>query len=465
MDERETSNNVDHGRAPATPSRGQLLGRILKSFGSRLGQTGAPADVHRVIAQCRQLVHERGEVSGARLASQVLDAYKALDPKGADAFFGLLATEFAPDADDIRRAADAFSGDPSAANLQRLQAVVEPPRQELFRCLNTAPGGTAALVQLRKQLLDRLDQHPEWAPIDIDLKHLFRSWFNRGFLTLQQIDWRTSAVILERLIQYEAVHQIQGWHDLRRRLQSDRRCYAFFSPALPDDPLIFIEVALTRGVPSRVQPLLDPDAPVTNPERCTCAAFYSITNCQEGLRGISFGNFLIKQVAADLGSALPWLRTQATISPIPGFVKWLKHSALPAGTSLSSEMQTYLERVLANEATAPPPASLQVEVRRLCAYYLLRAKRGRAPLDSVARFHLANGARLERLNWHGDTSPKGLSNSLGLSVNYRYRLGDVERNHEAFANDYEVVASRELQMLANSFRDGSAAPAGGRRQR
>ena len=271
--------------------------------------------------------------------------------------------------------------------------------------------------------------------------------------------------MLERLIQYKAVHQIHGWHDLRRRLQADRRCYAFVSPALPDEPLIFIEVALTRGMPSTVQPLLDPDAVVTDPARSTCATFYSITNCQEGLRGISFGNFLIKQVVEDLGASFPRLRTFATISPIPGFVLWLKSNEVPAGVSISPELAAFLEPVYRGEPIAAPPSSLQQELRRLCSYYLLHAKRGLAPLDSVARFHLANGARLERLNWLGDTSPKGLVNSLGFSVNYVYRLADVERNHEAYAKDYDVVASRELHLLANTFRAVSTEAGAGRRRR
>jgi len=227
--------------------------------------------------------------------------------------------------------------------------------------------------------------------------------------------------------------------------------------------LIFIEVALTRGIPSTVQPLLDPDAPVTDPARSTCAAFYSITNCQEGLRGISFGNVLIKQVAEDLGAAFPRLRTFATISPIPGFVRWLRSSELPAAITISKELAKLLESIDRGAPGLPAP-SLQQEVSRLCAYYLLHAKRGQAPLDSVARFHLANGARLERLNWLGDTSAKGLTNSLGLSVNYVYGLREVESNHEAYAKQYEIVASREFQVLASAFRTQSAETAAGRRR-
>jgi malonyl-CoA decarboxylase len=246
------------------------------------------------------------------------------------------------------------------------------------------------------------------------------------------------------------VHQIQGWKDLRRRLEIDRRCYAFFHPALPDDPLIFIEVALTRGIPAHVQSLLDPNAAAADPAKANCAVFYSITNCQEGLRGISFGNFLIKQVAEDLGQAFPAIRTFTTLSPVPGFVDWLDSEGASAACRRSSELALLVEKVKGGDTNAVIDARLRKEVSALCAYYLVSAKRGRAPLDPVARFHLANGARLERLNWVGDTSPVGIRRSLGLTANYVYRLSDVEKNHEAYAQEYRVVTSRELLRLSNS---------------
>ncbi|MFZ5540665.1 MAG: malonyl-CoA decarboxylase domain-containing protein, partial [Pseudomonadota bacterium] len=279
--------------------------------------------VREAIVRCRALIRERGEASGAAAARDALAAYRALDETQRVRFFDALARDFSPDPDAVLQAAQAYRENPSPQTLARLEEVVEPPRQELFRRLNMAPGGTAALVDMRLQVLLGLEAHPQWRVIDSDLRHLLRSWFNRGFLTLARIDWRTSAIVLEKLIAYEAVHQIQGWDDLRRRLQADRRCFAFFHPQLPDDPLIFIEVALTRGMSAKVQPLLDVNAPVAAPELANCAMFYSITNCQEGLRGISFGNFLIKQVAVELRSEFPRIRRFATLSPIPGFRAWL----------------------------------------------------------------------------------------------------------------------------------------------
>ena len=298
---------------------------------------------------------------------------------------------------------------------------------------------------MRRRLLRELKSHPQWAGIDADLYHLLSSWFNRGFLTLQRIEWRTPALVLEKLMQYEAVHEIQGWRDLHRRLESDRRCFAFFHPALPDEPIIFIEVALTKGMSDKVQPLLDLDSAVVDPVGADAAIFYSITNCQEGLRGISFGNFLIKQVAEDLGREFPRLKTFATLSPIPGFRKWL------AETTDSVPELAELARTLSKAdwfENAGQDAGLRAELMRLCAYYLQRAKQANEPADSVARFHLGNGARMERLNWLADSSKAGVARSAGLMVNYVYRLKDVERNHEAYANKHVVVASPSLALLA-----------------
>jgi len=304
----------------------RILGSLARPAAAPL--TSGTRNARHAIAMCHALLSERGEISGARLAADVLVAYKSLDSAALDIFFDLLINEFSLDPEQVQQAAEAYRAEPSQMNLVRLQAAVEPPRQELFRRFTMVPGGTAVLLDMRRQLLRTLNEHPQRAGIDGDLAHLFRSWFSRGFLVLQRIDWRTSALLLERIIQYEAVHQIQGWRDLRRRLEADRRCYAFFHLALPDEPLIFIEVALTSGMSAKVQPLLDADSPVADPARANCAIFYSITNCQEGLHGVWFGNFLIKQAVEDLGREFPRLRTFATISPIPGFRRWLTTSTV-----------------------------------------------------------------------------------------------------------------------------------------
>ena len=429
---------------------------FIKRLFTPAATTGSRADRHtrRTVSLCHALLSERGEASGAALAREALAAYRMLAGPALAAFFDVLAEEFSPDPEAVGLAADAYRQDPSQANLIRLQDVVEPPRQELFRRLNLASGGTAALVEMRRRLLHELKAQPHWAGIDADLAHLLSSWFNRGFLSLQRIDWRTPALVLEKLMQYEAVHEIQGWHDLHRRLEADRRCFAFFHPALPDEPIIFIEVALTKGMSEQVQPLLDPDSPVVDPASADAAVFYSITNCQEGLRGISFGNFLIKQVAEDLGREFPRLKTFATLSPIPGFRKWLAEAA-----ATHAELAELVDALAEPDWSerAGPGTRLQIELMRLCAYYLQQAKHDNEPADAVARFHLGNGARMERLNWLADSSKTGMARSAGLMVNYVYRLKDVERNHEAYANKHLVVASPGLALLARESLPARAA--------
>jgi malonyl-CoA decarboxylase len=422
---------------------------------------GVNHHTQHLVSLCETLLGERGEVSGAVLARDALAVYRLLDERGREEFFNILASEFAPSPEAVGKAADAYRDDPTPENLIRLQELVDSARQELFRRLNMAPGGTETLVAMRAELLRGLKKRPNWRAIDADLLHLFRSWFNRGFLKLERIDWRTPAIVLEKLIQYEAVHAIQGWRDLRRRLEGDRRCFAFFHPQLRDEPLIFIEVALARGISAQVQPLLDINSPVADPTQADCAIFYSITNCQEGLRGTSFGNLLIKQVAEDLKREFPHLRTFATLSPIPGFRRWLDGTEARVQQSMGPNAEQQLALLSAVERpgwhAGEVPEPLQKLLMRLCAWYLLRAKNGAEPLDPVARFHLGNGAALERLNWLGDTSESGMARSAGMMVNYVYRLEDVERNHERYFAEHAVVASRAVEKLAR--KSPLAAPA------
>lgn len=433
-----------------------LLRRLLRRRGR------ADERVRRLLELWSALLGERGEASGTALARESLAALAALDGAGRVQLLDALAERFGPEPEAVRRTARAYDADPSPANLLRLQAAVEPARQELFRRLNIAPGGTAALVALRRDLLAGLAGHPHWSAVDADLLHLFRSWFNRGFLELRRIDWRTSALILEKLIAYEAVHEIRGWRDLRRRLEADRRCFAFFHPALPDEPLIFLEVALTTEMSGQVGPLLDPEASVGRAEDARCAMFYSITHCQEGLRGVSFGNFLIKQVAEELRQELPRLRTFATLSPVPGFRGWLEE--MRSELERSGEGRRHLKRLAALDGGTPAgdaDSELKQFLLAACAHYLIAVRRGAEPRDPVARFHLGNGARLERVLWGADLSPTGRARSLGIMVNYDYRLAEVERNHERYARRHEVVAARAVERLARSFPLARPAPQNG----
>ena len=394
----------------------------------------------KAIRLCHSLLSERGEVSGVKIAGEILDFYTAMNAENRAAFFDELAGDFSPDPEAVGKAGEAYRLEPSAASLARLQEVVESPRQELFRRLNTAPGATAMLVALRGELFADLAKHGNWEPVAGDLGHLFTSWFNPGFLTLRQIDWDSPASILEKVIAHEAVHEIQGFSDLRRRLAADRRCYAFFHPALPDEPIIFIEIALTRDLADRVQVLLDPKAPIYDPSLANSAIFYSITNCLDGLRGVPFGSFLIKQVVEDLRSRLPNLRRFATLSPVPGFAAWLKKQARYKELEpLLAQPEWFTNRELAGR--------LENELVPLCARYLLRARSGKEPADPVARFHLRNGAELERIDWLGDVSPAGMQRSFGLMANYVYRLPDIERNHELYTREYRVTAAPSIRSM------------------
>jgi malonyl-CoA decarboxylase len=420
----------------------RLLRRVVPPMDS--GRS-AERKAHNAIELCKALLSERGEVSGAALARDALDAYDALPADALTFYIDLLASEFSPDPAHIAQQAAAYAQNPTPQNLIALQRAVESPRQELFRRLNIAPGATAALVDMRRQLLGELRTHPQWAGVDADLAHLFRSWFNRGFLRLERIDWHTPAIVLEKLIQYEAVHEIAGWKDLQRRLSGDRRCFAFFHPALPDEPLIFIEVALTDRMSNTVAPLLDQDSQEADPVLADCAMFYSITNCQDGLRGISFGNLLIKQVVEELGREFPRLKTFATLSPLPGFRSWLI-DAMRDNSAIPPELaNAQAADLMPKTETA---AKLRSQLLSLGAYYLTAVNKDGDPLDSVARFHLGNGARMERLNVLADTSRHGMQRSLGMMVNYVYRLADVESNHQAFLREHKIAMSHEIRRLA-----------------
>ncbi len=415
-------------------------------------RTQAQRRADRLSDLLRTLISEKGEASGAALARRAVALYGALDGPGRMHFFQRLARDFSPDRDRVLEAAQAYHRDPSPDNLATLEREAEPPRQEVFRRMNMAPGGTALLLDLRRELLERMKGHPELAVVDHDLTHLLGSWFNRGFLELRRIDWSTPAAVLEKLIAYEAVHEIHGFPDLKRRLERDRRCFAFFHPALPGEPLIFVEVAFVNEIPTQVAPILALESVVGDPRRARCAVFYSITSCQAGLKGISFGNFLIKQVASDLQAELPNLKVFATLSPVPGLRAWArKRLQAASGVEPATEATRQSMLALAANPSAYPAPELREPLEALAAWYLTREWSGTQAADSVARFHLGNGARLERIDWNADASLKGLSQSFGLMVNYVYDLDQVERNHEEYVNRHRVVASAAVERLAKTL--------------
>jgi malonyl-CoA decarboxylase len=405
-----------------------------------------------LIELCEALLSGRGEASGVALANEILADYAELTVGPRIAFFEALARIFGHDRARIDAAVAAWRQSPSAATAAELHRASEPRRLELFRRLNLAPGGTAALVRMREQLLDAMDHRDDLAVVDNDFIHLFSSWFNRGFLILRRIDWSTPALILEKIIRYEAVHQIRDWEDLRRRVDlPDRRCYAFFHPALVDEPLIFVEVALTREIPGAIAPILSDKRQLVEQERIATAVFYSITSCQRGLTGVSFGNFLIKQVVEEVSREMPGIASFVTLSPAPNFAQWLERErANLASLALDDEDRRTLAALERPDWWRDPAvaATLREPLLRTAAWYFLRARNGRGlPVDSVARFHLGNGARLERLDWLGDTSERALQQSYGLMVNYLYDLDYIEQNHEAYAQQHIVVAAGGVSRL------------------
>jgi len=426
-------------------------------------------------ALCQQLITGQGEASGIALSQEILNIYHNINHTEKLAFFRLLAEAYDPDVNQLQICMDRYVQSHSPQDLNRLTLAIEAPRQELFRRLNMAPHGTASLVGMRGDLLDVLKTNSELVSVDADLKHVLSSWFNRGFLKLHSIDWQSPAHILEKLINYESVHEIQGWHDLRRRLMQDRRCFAFFHPAMPDEPLIFIEVALVQGLSATVHDLIDPDAAELDPKRADAAIFYSINNTQTGLRGISFGNFLIKQVLIELTQECPWIKLTSTLSPMPRFAamlrKWFeadtppqvrfeailqRHSSSLEQLAAQSGIDTMLSSRAVLQALLDNPANMQAEnlaaiLHELALAYLITPdQNGRLP-DPVAMFHLSNGAGLERINTNADLSAHGIASSYGVMVNYLYDLNNVEANHEAFVTKGKVKMSDTLAKLVKQF--------------
>ncbi|HMO49022.1 MAG TPA: malonyl-CoA decarboxylase [Rubrivivax sp.] len=418
----------------------------------------ADHQLRSLVFGCKRLLSEHGASNSLAIARQLVERIDTLDSARLELFFDYLSLELGPDPQRVLQAAQAYADEPKAQQLIALTQAAEPPRQELLRRLNRTPGGTATLVRMRRALLQRLPRQPERMALEADLLHLFSSWFNPGFLQLRRVDWNSPAKLLEKLIHHEAVHAIDGWDDLRRRLQPDRRCFAFFHPQLPDEPLIFVEVALLPDMPGQIAPLIDKHSAPLPPQRWRVAAFYGISNCEPGLRNVSLGNFLIKSVAEQLQRELPRIRSFCTLSPVPGLAAWLlaepDFAALPklrrhaaAGYAAARER---LRALCGGDLAALQRAAVHDKLdqaavsalRTLCAAYLLHL----SPTpegDPVARFHLDNGARLERINPHGNMSAKGLKQSFGIMVNYLYDLEQIEASHQKFKQG-EVARSRAV---------------------
>ena len=411
-----------------------------------------------LISHCKRLLSERGEANSVAIARDLVARFVALPDDQQALFFDRLSHDFSPDPKAVLQSAQAYANEPSAPNLLRLTRSAEPPRQELLRRINRTPGGTSSIVAMRRALLACVKTQPALEAVEADFLHLLSSWFNPGFLQLQRVDWNSPAQLLEQIIRHEAVHQIDGWDDLRRRLQPDRRCFAFFHPQLPNEPLIFVEVALLPEMPGQIAPLIDKASKPLPSSQFKVAAFYSISNCQPGLKGVSLGNFLIKRVAEELKRELPQLKTFCTLSPLPGFARWARAGSVCEGLpkaraqALADAQQALLaacggdfDKITTAAALRTLNADASAALLRLGAYYLACHSPTRSG-DPVARFHLDNGARLERLNALGDLSVKGATQSFGLMVNYLYDLDKIEVHHEKFVQG-AVAHSRAVSAL------------------
>lgn len=401
-------------------------GIISTVFERRYRRAVSDAASDRTLPELAQgLLGNHGEISGVALASVILDRYASLDTADKHSFFDFMMHGLEIDPQEVVLTLKTYKEEPTKENYRAFSIASEPRRQELARRLNQVGGATGQLVEMRKDLLALLPKHPDLGPLDVDFQHLFASWFNRGFLVLRPINWSSPAEILEKIIAYEAVHAIDSWDDLRRRLQPvDRRCFGFFHPAMGDEPLIFVEVALTKGIPNSVQDLLADGRDTIDADDADTAVFYSISNCQAGLAGISFGNSLIKQVVSDLARDLPSLQNFVTLSPIPGLNRWLQSD--PEGIDPHSD----------------PGA--------IAAYYLLKAKRrDGTPVDPVARFHLGNGAMVHAVHENADISDNGMAQSNGIMVNYLYDLAQIAANHEQFIGEKNVIASAQVRARSD----------------
>jgi len=430
-----------------------ILRRVRSLVG---GKSGRQPLTPKLLAQLRRQLQEcaagtGGEVAARGRAAKLGETYLGLDDAGRHEFLRRIALEFGPDpvkVEAAHRAYQAAVGTPGQWEAEAaLRAALRSGRIRILTQFNALPQGVKFLVDLRADLLRFLARDAELAVLDRELESRLTAWFDVGFLELQRITWNSPAALLEKLIQYEAVHEIRSWSDLRNRLDSDRRLYAFFHPRMPAEPLIFVEVALTRELAGNIQQLLDEQAPALEAGRADTAIFYSISNTQTGLRGVSFGNFLLKRVIDDLKRDFPQLATFATLSPLPQFCAWLKRTpeAL-AGLGLTlAELQSgewARDRALARRLRDP--------LESLAARYLYTVRDNGRPFDPVARFHLGNGARIERINYLADTSAKGFRQSCGLMVNYLYDPAEIEENVEAFAAGERIAASAAIRRLAKS---------------
>ena len=411
-----------------------MISSIMKS-GLNLRRFGIQdfGSLHQDIKKATESVMSTtGEVSSIAFAGHLLDLIESESEDGLEEYLSYLLKEYDIDTDSLLKNVEAYSRDKNSTNLGLIGNSSEPRWIELFRRINATPGGTHRLIKLRERIKTLLnDEREHLKTLDAGLLKLFKYWFNSSFLVLEKIDWSTPANVLEKIIEYEAVHEINSWDDLRARLApNDRQCFAFFHPLIPEDPLIFVEVALTNGIPESIESVIKIDRDEIEYNKINTAVFYSISNCQDGLAGISFGNFLIKKVAHKLKQEISEIDKFVTLSPVPGLMRWMENHA-------PVTYENCINKINDDENL----------LKKIFLYLTESNREDNLPNDPVARFHLGNGAILHKINLHGDQSKKGMAQSHGVMINYLYDLDIVEKNHELFFKNKEVVLSGEMKTL------------------
>ena len=405
-------------------------------------------DLDSIIKLCDELLSNKGMVFGITVARDITNLYQDLSQENKLKFFKKIDEKYKANDSEVNEAIKVYSQSQNEKNLSKLFITAEGKRRELFRRMNIAPNGTSIIVKLREDLLNFLNDNKDLEYLDFDLRHLFKAWFNPGFLKLERITWKTKALILEKIIKYERVHLMKDMNDLKRRLGEDRRFFSYFHPALEDEPIIFVQVALTKGLGKSIQEIMKPSS--EGEGNYDTATFYSISNCQEGLSRVTLGHFLIKRVIYEIQEELPNIKNFGTLSPIPGFVDWFNYlddNKIKVILGKSNTDMSFLKspdfkvgdvRILSNKEN----------LTKLVAYYLIKEKDTKGfPIGDVTRFHLRNGAMINDIVVNANVSEAGFKRSFGVMVNYLYELNNIEKNHEESVNKKEVIYSSKLKQF------------------
>ena len=403
-------------------------------------------DLESILLLCDDLLSNKGAVFGITVARDITNLYQELSNENKLNFFKKLNEKYKPSHTKVGEAISLYLKSQNEKNLSLLFKVAEGKRRELFRRMNMAPNGTSIIVSLREDLLKFLGVAQDLVPLDNDLKHLFKAWFNPGFLKLKKITWDTKATVLEKIMKYERVHHIKDLNELKRRLGEDRRFFSYFHPALEDEPIIFVQVALTKSLGKSIQEIMKPL--INGDQKNDTATFYSISNCHEGLSRVTLGNFLIKRVIYEIQEELPHIKNFGTLSPIPGFAQWFSYLEENKLKTIMGNFKHDLAFLKSSDLKIGDTRIIEnkEELTKLVAHYLINEKNQKGlPINDVTRFHLGNGAIIEDIAINANVSDTGFKRSFGIMVNYLYELESIEKNHEDYMTNNKVVFSNKLK--------------------